>query len=78
MAVFIGFIATPDAMVKSIGLSLTFGVLFDAFVVRLTIVPAVMKLMGRAAWYMPRWLDRLLPDIDVEGEKLSHRKNQDK
>jgi len=42
----------------------------DAFVVRMTIVPAVMALLGRSAWWLPRWLDRLLPDVDVEGEKL--------
>jgi len=47
-------------------------VLFDAFVVRMTIVPAVMTLLGKAAWWLPRWLDRLLPDVDVEGEKLRH------
>ena len=44
--------------------------LVDAFVVRMTIVPAVMTLLGRRAWWLPRWLDRVLPDIDVEGDKL--------
>lgn len=63
----------PDPMVKAIGMSLAFGVLFDAFVVRLTIVPAVMTLMGKAAWYMPKWLDKILPNIDVEGESILHK-----
>nr|WP_256855952.1 MMPL family transporter [Terribacillus halophilus] len=78
ISVFVGFMVTPDAMIKSIGMALTFGVLFDAFVVRLTIVPAVMSLMGKAAWYMPKWLDRILPNIDVEGEALLHNKEKDK
>lgn len=43
---------------------------FDAFLVRMTLIPALMYLMGDRAWWLPRWLDRLLPDVDVEGEKL--------
>ncbi|HEY1176885.1 MAG TPA: MMPL family transporter, partial [Phytomonospora sp.] len=54
-----------------IGFALAFGVLVDAFVVRMTIVPAVMALLGRSAWWLPRWLGRILPNVDVEGEKLS-------
>lgn len=73
IAVFFGFMLMPDPMVKAIGMSLAFGVLFDAFVVRLTIVPAVMTLMGKAAWYMPKWLDKILPNIDVEGESILHK-----
>jgi putative drug exporter of the RND superfamily len=49
---------------------LAFAVAVDAFVVRMTIVSAVMALLGRSAWWLPRWLDRLLPNVDVEGEKL--------
>jgi putative drug exporter of the RND superfamily len=45
-------------------------VLLDAFVVRMLLMPALMHLLGRAAWWMPRWLDRILPDVDVEGAKL--------
>lgn len=74
LAVFFGFMLTPDPMIKSIGMVLAFGVLFDAFVVRLTIVPAVMTLMGKAAWYMPKWLDKLLPNIDIEGESIFKEK----
>ena len=55
---------------KSIGLSLAFGVLADAFLVRLTLVPAVMTLLGRSAWKLPRRLERAMPDVDIEGEKL--------
>nr|WP_231595858.1 MMPL family transporter [Bacillus sp. LK2] len=73
IAVFLGFMLMPDPIVKSIGMSLAFGVLFDAFVVRMTIVPAVMTLMGKAAWYMPKWLDKILPNIDVEGESILHK-----
>ncbi len=70
IAVFAGFIFTEDPIIKSMGLALAFGVLFDAFIVRMAIVPAVMKLLGRTAWYVPKWLDRLLPNIDVEGEEV--------
>lgn len=71
-SVFAGFILSPESFVKSIGFALGIAVLFDAFVVRMTIVPAAMALLGHAAWWLPRWLDRLLPNVDVEGEKLTH------
>ncbi|MEV4513235.1 MMPL family transporter [Dactylosporangium sp. NPDC049525] len=70
ISVFSGFILSPEAIIKSIGFALAAAILFDAFVVRMTLVPAVMMLLGRRAWALPRWLDRLLPDIDVEGEQL--------
>ncbi|MFC5752387.1 MMPL family transporter [Actinomadura rugatobispora] len=70
IAVFAGFVVTPDPIIKSIGFALAIGVFIDAFVVRMTLVPAVMSLLGRAAWWLPRWLDRALPDLDIEGEKL--------
>jgi RND superfamily putative drug exporter len=73
IAVFGAFILDPDPVVKSIGLSLAFGVLADAFVVRMTIVPAVMALLGRSAWRLPRRLGRLMPDLDIEGEHLTQR-----
>ncbi|WP_432995464.1 MMPL family transporter [Dactylosporangium sp. CA-233914] len=70
MAVFGGFISEPDQFIKMIGLSLATAVLCDAFVVRMAIVPAVLALFGRRAWWLPRRLDRVLPRVDVEGERL--------
>ncbi|MFE1324544.1 MMPL family transporter [Streptomyces sp. NPDC058741] len=70
MAVFAGFIGSSDSMVKMIGFGLAIAVLFDAFVVRMAVVPAVLALLGRKAWWLPGWLDRALPNVDVEGEGL--------
>ncbi|MGW3415529.1 MMPL family transporter [Streptomyces sp. NPDC000888] len=70
IAVFSGFIGAGESMIKMIGFGLAIAVLFDAFVVRMAFVPAVLALLGRAAWWMPRWLDWLLPKVDVEGEAL--------
>jgi RND superfamily putative drug exporter len=58
-------------MVKAIGFALAFGVFVDAFIVRMTLVPALMSLLGDRAWWLPRWLDRSLPNVDVEGERLT-------
>jgi RND superfamily putative drug exporter len=73
VSVFAGFILSPESIINSIGFALGVAVLFDALVVRMTIVPAVMTLLGRSAWWLPGWLDRVLPDVDVEGEKLRRR-----
>ncbi|AIQ46515.1 hypothetical protein R70723_12030 [Paenibacillus sp. FSL R7-0273] len=70
ISVFSGFIFSHDPTIKQMGLALAVGVLFDAFVVRLAIVPAVMTLMGKSAWYFPKWLDRILPNFDIEGETI--------
>jgi uncharacterized membrane protein YdfJ with MMPL/SSD domain len=70
-AVFGAFLLSDDAIVKSIGLSLAVGVLADAFIVRMTLVPAVMALLGRRAWWMPRRLGRIVPELDIEGAKLA-------
>ncbi|MET9854475.1 MMPL family transporter [Streptomyces sp. NPDC006450] len=70
IAVFSGFMGASDQMVKMIGFGLAIAVFFDAFVVRMTIVPAVLALLGHKAWWLPKWLDRLLPNVDVEGESL--------
>lgn len=70
ISVFAGFIFSHDATIKPIGFGLAFGVLVDAFVVRMLLIPAAMHLLGKKAWWIPRWLDRLLPDLDVEGTKL--------
>ena len=69
-SVFAGFVLIEDPIIKSMGFALAIGVAIDAFVVRMTIVPAVMSLLGRGAWWIPRWFDRILPDVDIEGEKL--------
>ncbi|MEU4693669.1 MMPL family transporter [Actinoplanes sp. NPDC023714] len=73
MSVFAGFILANDTIIKSLGFSLAFGVAVDAFLVRMTIVPALLSLFGRAAWWLPGWLDRILPNVDVEGEQLTRR-----
>jgi uncharacterized membrane protein YdfJ with MMPL/SSD domain len=72
-AVFAAFLLDPDPVVKSIGLSLAVGVLADAFVVRMTLVPAAMALLGRTAWKLPRRLERVVPNVDIEGEGLAER-----
>jgi RND superfamily putative drug exporter len=72
-AVFAGFIPADDPIVKSIAFALTAGVLIDAFVVRLTIIPAAMALLGRHAWQLPARLDRVLPHADIEGASLPAR-----
>ncbi|SDO21341.1 putative drug exporter of the RND superfamily [Streptomyces sp. cf386] len=72
VSVFAAFIISDNIVVKMLGLGLAVSVLIDATVVRLLMVPAVMTLLGRHAWWTPRWLDRILPHIDTEGtgEKL--------
>ena len=79
ISVFAGFIFSHDATIKPIGFGLAFGVLLDAFVVRMLLIPAAMHLLGETAWWLPRWLDRILPDVDVEGAKLerSHAGHDD-
>ncbi len=71
VSVFGGFIYADDSYIRPIGFGLAIGVLFDAFLVRMLMVPALMHLLGPAAWYLPKWLDRILPDVDVEGAKLA-------
>jgi RND superfamily putative drug exporter len=69
-SVFAGFIMVHDPIIKAIGFGLTIGVLIDAFVVRMTLVPAVLSLLGDRAWWFPMWLDRITPKVDIEGEGL--------
>ncbi|MFS0885868.1 MMPL family transporter [Aeromicrobium sp. 179-A 4D2 NHS] len=71
-SVFAGFIFMDEPIVQSMGFALAAAVIFDAFVVRLVLIPALMYLMGEKAWYLPRWLDRIIPNVDIEGEGL-HR-----
>jgi RND superfamily putative drug exporter len=69
-SVFAAFVPHGDAIVKPIALGLAVGVFVDAFLVRMTLVPAVLALLGRRAWWLPRWLDARVPQLDVEGEGL--------
>jgi putative drug exporter of the RND superfamily len=64
--VFAAFILTPDRISKEFGLLLSIAILTDALLVRMTLVPAFLTLLGEKAWYIPRWLDRILPDITIE------------
>ena len=66
IAVFGGFIANPATFMKMIGLGLSVAVLLDATVIRMVLVPSAMALMGRANWWLPRWLDRLLPRLEID------------
>ena len=70
ITVFGGFAFSDSTTIRPIGFGLAVGVLFDAFLVRLVLIPAIMALIGKAAWWIPKWLDRILPDVDVEGAAL--------
>ncbi|MGK8361253.1 MMPL family transporter [Corynebacterium amycolatum] len=70
ISVFAAFAGQPLAIIKVFGFALGAAVLFDAFVIRMTFIPAAMFLLGRATWYMPKWLDKVLPSVDVEGSAL--------
>jgi len=70
ISVFAAFVPEGDTSIKPIALGLAVGVFVDAFIVRMTLVPAILQLLGDKAWWMPRWLDRILPSFDVEGDGL--------
>ncbi|GAA2081844.1 MMPL family transporter [Aeromicrobium tamlense] len=72
-AVFAGFIFNGDPMIKQIGFALAVAIAIDAFLVRMTLVPALMAMFGDRAWRLPKWLDRALPDLDIEGDQLLKR-----
>ncbi|MFF7987291.1 MMPL family transporter [Streptomyces sp. NPDC007901] len=74
MSVFAGFIGLSDSTIKMAGLGLASAVFFDAFLVRMTVVPALLALLGDKAWWLPGWLGKVLPNVDVEGEKLNRLK----
>ncbi|GAA4832776.1 MMPL family transporter [Kitasatospora terrestris] len=71
VSVFAAFIVSDNIVIKMMGLGLAVSVLIDATIVRLLMVPAVMTLLGPAAWWTPRWLDRILPHIDTEGDSVA-------
>ena len=70
-AVFAAFMLQDDVLIKSIGFALGIAIVFDAFIVRLVLIPALLYLMGEKAWWLPAWLDKILPNVDVEGDKLN-------
>jgi RND superfamily putative drug exporter len=69
-SVFAAFMLQDDAIVKSMGFALAAAIIFDAFIVRMILIPALLFLLGDKAWWLPRWLDRILPNVDVEGDSL--------
>ncbi|QMW66011.1 MMPL family transporter [Mumia sp. ZJ1417] len=73
ISVFGSFIISDMAMIKPIGFGLAFGILVDAFLVRMTLIPAFMAIVGKSAWWLPKWLDRLIPNLDIEGDQLTKR-----
>jgi uncharacterized membrane protein YdfJ with MMPL/SSD domain len=78
ISVFGSYVLDVDMVVKSIGLSLAVGVLVDAFIVRMTLVPAAMNLMHKSAWWIPKALDRVMPNLDIEGEGLLKGEKREK
>jgi RND superfamily putative drug exporter len=70
VSVFGGFVLSQDTMIRQFGFVLSVGILIDAFVIRMVLLPAVLHLTGERAWWLPRWLDRLLPDVDIEGKAV--------
>ncbi|MQM24157.1 MMPL family transporter [Glycomyces albidus] len=77
ISVFAAFIFSAESFIAAMGFALAAAVVFDAFVVRMAIIPAVMALIGRGAWWIPKWLDRILPNVDVEGERLQQHLAKD-
>ena len=77
IGVFRAFVHTDNVYVKPIALGLTVGIAADAFLVRMTLIPALMAALGEKAWWLPAWLDRLLPVVDVEGEGLEQALEQE-
>ncbi|WP_300682015.1 MMPL family transporter [Nocardioides sp.] len=73
VGVFGGFALGDSVILKTMGFALAVGVLADAFLVRMLIVPALMSIVGERMWWMPRWLDRAVPNLDIEGEGLTKR-----
>ena len=75
VCVFSSFVLNGNAVVKEFGVGLAVAIAIDATIVRCLAVPAVMALMGRAAWWMPKWLDRILPPISIEGGDYFERRD---
>ena len=75
--VFVAFVVAPDPIIKSIGVTLAVGVLLDAFVVRLTLIPAVMSVLRSTMWAHSRWFEKYVPDLDIEGTSLQKQHHPD-
>ncbi|QVQ53478.1 MMPL family transporter [Spiractinospora alimapuensis] len=75
-SVFASFVFSDNTTIQPVAFALAVGVLVDAFLIRMTLVPALMRLFGTAAWWLPSWLDRILPNVDIEGARL-HPDRQD-
>ena len=73
-AVFVAFVPEGDSSLKPIALGLAAGIAIDAFLVRMTLIPAVMAILGDRAWRIPRWLERILPHVDIEGEAVERER----
>ncbi|MDQ1752308.1 MAG: putative drug exporter of the superfamily, partial [Pseudonocardiales bacterium] len=72
-SIFVAFMFTNDPTIKAIGFSFAVGVFLDAFIVRLTLVPAVMAIIRSRLWYHPEWFAKYIPDPDIEGQRLEHQ-----
>jgi RND superfamily putative drug exporter len=72
-SVFLAFATQPDVIGKMFGVGLGMAILIDVLIVRLLIAPAVVTLLGRRAWWLPGWLDRIIPDISLEGHLVENR-----
>jgi RND superfamily putative drug exporter len=72
-SVFLAFVTQPDVVAKMIGLGLGLAILIDVLFVRLVIAPAVVTLLGDKAWWLPGWLDKILPDVSLEGHAIENK-----
>src|SRR5699024_5633620 len=73
ISVFAAFMLSPDTTAKMIGFALAIAVFFDAFIIRMMVVPAVLSLLGDKAWGLPMWLAEMVLDIDIEGGAIKDR-----
>ena len=76
ISVFAAFMLLDEPFIRTMGFALAIAILLDAFIVRMTLVPATMYLLGNNAWWFPRWLDKILPRLDIEGEALEDDKEK--
>ena len=73
ISVFSAFMLSPDTLAKMMGFALAIAIIFDAFIIRMAVVPAVIALLGDRAWGLPKWLDKLVFNFDIEGEAVRDR-----